>query len=142
MVNDRKMNDMSVEDILKSIRGIIDKREDKNDQEDDILELTETVDSHDEKISDNFQEKIDNENLISGKSASETTSVLKQFAEKAKHAVKEYKKPKIPTVDQLVMDILRPQLKQWLDENLPSLVKELVEKEIKNLFLKMLKNRV
>jgi cell pole-organizing protein PopZ len=133
MGHDRKMHDMSVEDILKSIRGIIDKREDRNEQEDDILELTETVDSQDEKISDNFQDKIDNDNLISGKSASEATSVLKQFAEQAKHAVKEYKKPKIPTVDQLVMDILRPQLKQWLDANLPSLVKELVEKEIKSL---------
>jgi cell pole-organizing protein PopZ len=136
MSNDRKMNDMSVEDILKSIRGIIDKRDDKNDKEDDILELTDMVDSPDENILLDLNEDIEEENLISGKLASETSSVLKQFAEKAKSAVKEYKKSKIPTLDELVIDILRPQLKQWLDDNLPSLVKELVEKEIKNLIPK------
>jgi cell pole-organizing protein PopZ len=133
MGNDRKMNDMSVEDILKSIRGIIDKRDDKNDKEDDILELTDMVDSPDENVPFDLNEEIEEENLISGKLASETSSALKQFAEKAKSAVKEYKKSKIPTLDELVIDILRPQLKQWLDDNLPSLVKELVEKEIKNL---------
>ena len=133
MGNDRKMNDMSVEDILKSIRGIIDKRDDKNDKEDDILELTDMVDSPDENVPFDLNEEIEEENLISGKLASETSSALKQFAEKAKSAVKDYKKSKIPTLDELVIDILRPQLKQWLDDNLPSLVKELVEKEIKNL---------
>ena len=71
--------------------------------------------------------------MISSKLASETSSILKQFSEKAKSVVKEYKKSKNLTLDELVIDMLRPQLKQWLDDNLPLLVKELVEKELKNL---------
>ncbi len=134
MSNDRKMHDMSVEDILKSIKGIIDKRSNQDDKEDDVLELIDMVDSDDEKTPLDLSDVVaEEENLISSKSASEASSILKQFSEKAKSAVKEYKKPKIPTLDELVIDILRPQLKQWLDENLPLLVKELVEKEIKNL---------
>ena len=133
MSNDKKMQDMSVEDILKSIKGIIDKRSDQRDQEDDILELTDMVVDSDDEDPLELHNVVEEENLISSKLALETSSILKQFSEKAKSAVKECKKPKIPTLDELVIDILRPQLKQWLDKNLPLLVKELIEKEIKNL---------
>lgn len=34
------------------------------------------------------------------------------------------------TIDELMRDMLRPMLKQWLDENLPSVVERMVEKEI------------
>lgn len=37
------------------------------------------------------------------------------------------------TVEDLVVEALKPQLSSWLDKNLPILVKELVEKEIKRL---------
>ena len=34
------------------------------------------------------------------------------------------------TVEAMIRDLLRPMLKDWLDENLPSLVERMVEKEI------------
>jgi cell pole-organizing protein PopZ len=34
------------------------------------------------------------------------------------------------TVDELVREMLRPMLKAWLDDNLPSLVERLVRSEI------------
>jgi len=34
------------------------------------------------------------------------------------------------TIDALMRDMLRPMLKEWLDENLPSIVERMVEKEI------------
>ena len=36
-------------------------------------------------------------------------------------------------IDTLVSDLLRPMLKQWLEKNLPSLVKKMVSKEISRL---------
>ena len=133
MRNDKKMQDMSVEDILKSIKGIIDKRNNPNEDEADVLELTEIDMDHYNESPLDLNNIAEEENLISSKLASETSSILKQFSEKAKSVVKEYKKSKSLTLDELVIDILRPQLKQWLDDNLPLLVKELVEKELKNL---------
>jgi len=133
MRNDKKMQDMSVEDILKSIKGIIDKRNNPNEDEDDVLELTEIDMDHDNESPLDLNNIAEEENLISSKLASETSSILKQFSEKAKSVVKEYKKSKNLTLDELVIDMLRPQLKQWLDDNLPLLVKELVEKELKKL---------
>ncbi|MCG7394059.1 DUF2497 domain-containing protein [Microvirga sp. ACRRW] len=35
-----------------------------------------------------------------------------------------------PTVEELMKEMLRPMLKAWLDENLPSLVERLVQAEI------------
>lgn len=37
------------------------------------------------------------------------------------------------TVEDLVIELLKPQLSEWLNQNLPSLVKHVVEKEIKKL---------
>jgi cell pole-organizing protein PopZ len=37
------------------------------------------------------------------------------------------------TVEDLVVEVLRPYLKEWMDKNLPTIVKHLVEKEIKKL---------
>jgi cell pole-organizing protein PopZ len=37
------------------------------------------------------------------------------------------------TIEQLVIELLRPMLKEWLDQNLPSLVEELVRNEIKRI---------
>lgn len=37
------------------------------------------------------------------------------------------------TLEDLVSDMLRPMLKQWLDANLPSMVQQIVEREVKKL---------
>jgi len=37
------------------------------------------------------------------------------------------------TVEDLVVEALRPMLKEWLDGNLPALVRSLVEREIRRL---------
>ena len=45
--------------------------------------------------------------------------------------------PEVPaggrTVEQLAADLLRPMLKEWLDENLPGLVERLVKREIERI---------
>lgn len=37
------------------------------------------------------------------------------------------------TLDQLIQDLIRPMIKQWIDTHLPSLVEEMVAKEIKRI---------
>ncbi|HEY0919268.1 PopZ family protein, partial [Devosia sp.] len=37
------------------------------------------------------------------------------------------------TIEEMMRDLLRPMLKEWLDENLPAIVERMVEKEIARL---------
>jgi cell pole-organizing protein PopZ len=136
-----KHSGMSVEEIIRSIRGVIDNHNDgKKTTEniaarEDVLELTEIlgntkVDS--DIMSDLSSKQESKERLISDSSARDTTDVLKQFATTAKRVVQDHER-KSHTVEELVINMMRPQLKKWLDENLPKLVRELVEKEIRRL---------
>jgi cell pole-organizing protein PopZ len=40
------------------------------------------------------------------------------------------------SIEELVKEILRPELKRWLNDNLPAIVKQLVDKEIKKIIPK------
>ena len=40
------------------------------------------------------------------------------------------------TIEELVKEVLKPELKKWLNNNLPVIVRELVEKEIKKIIPK------
>ncbi len=131
---EQRNHGMSVEEIIKSIRGIIDDHNNTNKlSADDVLELTEVIDTQKEEITPSSIEINTQDKLISENSARDTTNTFKQFAKTAKVAVQENKRPKVTTIEELVVEMMRPQLKKWLDENLPKLVQELVEKEIRRL---------
>ena len=121
----KKNQDMSIEDILKSIKGVINERKNpihENDSEDaDILELMEIVDQDEE------------EKLISTKSAEEVCDILKNFTDTIKDKKRDNNISSKNALEELVVEMLKPVLKAWLDKNLPALVKELVEIEIKKL---------
>ncbi|AFD19318.1 DUF2497 domain-containing protein [Rickettsia slovaca] len=126
MSKDNKKNqDMSIEDILKSIKGVINERKNPihaNDSEDeDVLELTEIVNQDEE------------EKLISTKSAEEVGDIFKNFTDTIKDKKLDNNISSKNALEELVIEMLKPELKAWLDKNLPVLVKELVEIEIKKL---------
>ncbi|ACP53231.1 MAG: PopZ family protein [Rickettsia africae] len=126
MSKDNKKNqDMSIEDILKSIKGVINERKNpihENDSEDeDVLELTEIVNQDEE------------EKLISTKSAEEVCDIFKNFTDTIKDKKLDNNISSKNALEELVIEMLKPELKAWLDKNLPVLVKELVEIEIKKL---------
>ena len=127
----KKSHDMSIEDILKCIRGIIEKKEPRiSNRDEDVLELTNIVDNDKSEYIHNVTE----ESLLSPKPANEIANLLKQFTEKATIAAKDSKKHnKATTIEGLVIEMMRPQLGRWLDENLPSIVRKTVEQEIKRL---------
>ncbi|MCC8406038.1 MAG: PopZ family protein [Rickettsia endosymbiont of Ecitomorpha arachnoides] len=121
----KKNQDMSVEDILKSIKGVINERKNpiyENDSEDeDILELTEIVNQDEE------------EKLISTKAAEAVGDIFKNFTNTIKDKNLDNNISSKNALEELVIEMLKPELKAWLDKNLPVLVKELVEIEIKKL---------
>ncbi|MFA1689178.1 PopZ family protein [Candidatus Rickettsia barbariae] len=126
MSKDNKKNqDMSIEDILKSIKGVIDERKnpihDNDSEDEDVLELTEIVNQDEE------------EKLISTKSAEEVGDIFKNFTDTVKDKKLDNNISSKNALEELVIEMLKPELKAWLDKNLPVLVKELVEIEIKKL---------
>lgn len=136
--------EQSMEEILASIRRIISE-DDKNVKLDDVIDLhpnRETLDPEftntkiDENVlhltEDDLEVTSDNsstEKIISDEISAE---VKNQFDVLSKLLTPDYKGADVK-IDKLVSDLLRPMLKQWLEKNLPSLVKKMVSKEISRL---------
>ncbi|WP_447759677.1 DUF2497 domain-containing protein [Sphingopyxis panaciterrae] len=131
------MGDMSrepsMEDILSSIRRVIARdeapgtaRESAGPSGDDILDL------HDEDVPGNAAPLPDE--LVSTKSADATRQSLEALTAAVTPAVvaATAAAPAIAgrTMEDVVLEALRPMLKEWLDTNLPSLVEAMVAKEI------------
>jgi uncharacterized protein len=131
------MGDMSrepsMEDILSSIRRVIARdetpggaREIRVPEADDILDL------QDEE--DRAEAAPAAEELVSEASADAARQSLEALTAAVKPAVAAatVTAPAVSgrTMEDVVLDALRPMLKQWLDANLPALVEAMVAKEI------------
>lgn len=76
------------------------------------------------------------ETLSSSQAAAASASSLSRLAQASKTALK--RTPTLAdqrgvTLDQLIQDLIRPMIKQWIDTHLPTLVEEMVAKEIKRI---------
>lgn len=78
--------------------------------------------------------------IISDEAAAASAAALKELADQApKEEPVEMPKVESPafrsgnTVEDLVLEALRPMLKEWIDANLPSMVEAMVQKEIKKI---------
>ncbi len=133
------MGDMSrepsMEDILSSIRRVIARdeapgaaRETRPDAADDVLDLQdEEADAADTSPAD----APGAEELVSGASADAARQSLEALtAAIAPPAVAAPPAAAGRTMEEVVLDALRPMLKDWLDTNLPPLVEAMVAKEI------------
>lgn len=85
--------------------------------EDDVLELTETV----EELLDDHK----------AQSLAQSFSVLKTLAEPG--AAPQIVRSGETSLEGLTRELLRPMLKEWLDSNLPGLVEAMVAKEIERI---------
>ena len=114
--------DFSIEQIINSIRQvIINKKYDDSDSE--VLELLDIVDDVNHK--ENINKKIQY-----------LSNIKSQFKNVSSSQQNMHNK----TIEDLKSEIIRPYLKQWLDENLAQLVQDIVEKEIKKLILNLNEN--
>ena len=127
-----KTQDLSIEEILASIRGIVQDssagkaKTIRRDRVDDVLELTE-LRYPDEAINESAE-------LVSEKVVEEVSETLRNFAEhtsKMEPGVSKSSGDK--TVESFMLEMLRSEVKKWLDINLPLIVRQLVEREIRRL---------
>jgi cell pole-organizing protein PopZ len=131
-------NDYKLEDILSSIRGII------NNQEhlDDKMSKKAQVNTDDEAI----LELISLAESESSSSADEADILLSQDAlRKAEVQFKRFSESIVDEklyedssdfLDDKVSHIMRPLIKDWLDNNLPRMVERVVSNEIKRIIPK------
>ena len=133
------MGDMSrepsMEDILSSIRRVIARDEAPGStrairvpEADDILDL------QDEEDDDGAETAAAAEELVSEASADAARQSLEALTAAVAPAVAAatVAAPAVGgrTMEDVVLDALRPMLKEWLDANLPTLVETMVAKEI------------
>ena len=132
------MGDMSrepsMEDILSSIRRVIARDDAPGAREarapatpEDVLEL------HDEEEDDADTAPAPAEELVSAASADaarQSLDALTAAVAPATGAAPASPPAAARTMEDVVLDALRPMLKDWLDTNLPPLVEAMVAKEI------------
>lgn len=138
------MGDMSrepsMEDILSSIRRVIARDESTMQARQaratpvaDVLDLgTKSADSPIRAADDAAEEakpaEAPKETLVSSASADAARQSLEAL--NAAFAAAPNLSPASRTLDDVVLEALRPMLKQWLDNNLPPIVEAMVAKEI------------
>lgn len=122
--------ELSVEEILTSIRGVINSHSlkiSKGDSADeDILELTEVS-----------EVKAENDNADS--SISEKEEVMQSISDFVSRVSSiDYKNAKRidsknSSLEELVIRLIKPEILSWLDHNLPNIVRQIVQQEIDRL---------
>jgi cell pole-organizing protein PopZ len=128
--NNNDENNDKLEDILSSIRGIIENHNPISDEsnyiegeeEGAVLELTKVADS---SSADGA------EILLSSDVQHQAEVEFKRFAESV--AQNEVEEVKTDSMDDKVNKIMRPLIKDWLDNNLPRIVERVVSEEIKRI---------
>lgn len=134
--------EVKLEDILKSIRGMIDEQHSATDQktklsdskpkavlspleaQDGVLELT---DLHEESENSSFEE------LLSSRVKGQVESQINQFAN---HVEQGDYLPSDVFLNSTAYQLMQPLIKDWLDDNLPRIVERVVAEEIRKLIPK------
>ncbi len=78
------------------------------------------------------------DSLLSQKAATEAASHFKNLQEATNPPLPDVRVPSAQfrsgtTVEDLVMEMLKPMMKEWLDKNLPAIVERIVEREVRKL---------
>ncbi len=132
----------SIDEILSSIRKVIAEDDVLDNQRDEAAFDTLSSDSsapkeeNAETDSDDILELTspDEENLVN----QETAQGLRQSLSTLAALSQPSPRPQIvrtgeTSLESLVTEMLRPMMKEWLDQNLPTLVESMVEREIKRI---------
>lgn len=148
----KKSHEMSIDEILKSIKQVI-KDKDKNLEagNTDSEDITNTTDTDDlvNKDAQNNQSPGNDSSLDLDKSSNNNDEILELTnildnqdvlelgnLQDAGNAKKHHSNV---TIEDIVIQIIRAEVQNWLNNNLPDLVTQIVEKELSN--LKINKNK-
>lgn len=144
----------NIDKILDNIKNVITNNSAEPNTQ--VLELTEKVSTpkanNSNQASDDILNQIDNNaanmsqiaplqndarGLISDKAALESTKALKDLIRVTEKPVSDNLGFKSgTTLEEIVMELIRPELSSWLNKNLPAIVTQVVQKEIKKLIPK------
>lgn len=161
VLKDPNYQDQSLEQILNNIKEVIT----NHSPDTDVLELTDRIldstDSSKVKVENASQARhttkdtssvgyigwndelakgkrlLSTERLISFKAAKESMKAFKNFLKaKEKHEVEKIALRSGITLEELITELLKPQLSDWLNKNLPDIVNNIVQREIRKLIPK------
>lgn len=132
MVSEEKNQEMSVNEILSSIKEVIsNEKVSKNiDDEDEILELTDVVSGEDESIL--LDDVIDPDDLVVKQNANEnlTDDIKKNLHLDESGFLSDL------SIDDIIKETIKETLNEWFAKNLKPIVEESVKEEVAKLFKK------
>ena len=132
MVSEEKNQEMSVNEILSSIKEVIsNEKVSKNiDDEDEILELTDVVSGEDDSIL--LDDVIDPDDLVEKQNANEnlTDDIKKNLHLDESGFLSDL------SIDNIIKETIKETLNEWFAKNLKSIVEESVKEEVAKLFKK------
>jgi len=105
-------------------------------QKDDksLASVQEINDNSETRVNEQKIETSAKSNLISDNVVKETTQAIKEFIEVIDRPINDGLKFRNgSTVEDLVVEIMKPQISDWLNANLSTIVKKVVEKEVRKL---------
>ncbi|MCX3064738.1 PopZ family protein [Wolbachia endosymbiont of Drosophila pseudotakahashii] len=101
-----------------------------NSEEKKDIYLYDNIQMSNNKASNSGLQAQNNDHLILKENMEEIKALLRKMQNELQH--KQQKKANL-TVEELVTSLLKPQLSEWLHKYLHALVKEVVEKELKDI---------
>ena len=132
MVSEEKNQEMSVNEILSSIKEVIsNEKVSKNiDDEDEIFELTEVVSDEDDSIL--LDDVIDPDDLVEKQNANEnlTDDIKKNLHLDESSFLSDL------SIDDIIKETIKETLSEWFAKNLKPIVEESVKEEVAKLFKK------
>ena len=132
MVSEEKNQEMSVNEILSSIKEVIsNEKVSKNiDDEDEILELTDVISGEDDSIL--LDDVIDPDDLVEKQNANEN---LTDDIKKNLHLDESVFLSDL-SIDDIIKETIKETLNEWFAKNLKPIVEESVKEEVAKLFKK------
>ena len=117
----------NIEDILKSVRTIINNHEklnykegeDPDNDEEEILELTSVV-------------QTDQQEIISDEIKKQVSEEINKFA----NIVKEKNSNKNDSLESLIESLVKPLIKDWIEHNLTQVIERILKEELKKIIPK------
>ena len=131
MVSEEKNQEMSVNEILSSIKEVISNEKiSKNIDEDEILELTDVISGEDDSIL--LDDVIDPDDLVKKQNANEnlTDDIKKNLHLDESGFLSDL------SIDDIIKETIKETLNEWFAKNLKPIVEESVKEEVAKLFKK------
>lgn len=136
--NNKESDNNKLEDILNSIRGIIENQNtSSSNQLDSVIDEDKVADEAVLELTDiaefsNKNTSADSPDALTSSDVQEKAEIeFKRFAESI--AGVGIKEEQADSLDDRVNKIMKPLIKDWLDNNLPRIVEKVISDEIKRL---------